>query len=137
MTKEMIICNRLSELERVVGFMDGIGETLGLSGELVMNLNLVLEEMVTNIIRYAYPQQADDSIELKAEWDDKTMTLTLTLADQGLAFDPMSKGTLDTNVNPAEREIGGMGIFIVKNIMDSVSYQRLDGKNVVTMKKNL
>ena len=63
--------------------------------------------------------------------------LTFVLSDQGREFDPTLKEDLDIDVNPAERELGGMGIFIVKNIMNKVTYQRLDGKNLLTMKKKI
>ena len=128
MIKEITIGNKPAELRRVAAFVDELGE-------LLMNLNLVLEEMVTNIINYAYPQPTGDGIELKAESDGKE--IVLTLADRGVAFDPTMRGDLNTDVNPAEREIGGMGIFIVKNIMNQVTYQRLDGRNMVTMVKKL
>jgi len=57
------------------------------------------------------------------------------LSDQGKEFDPTAKEDADPDVSPVEREIGGMGIFIVKNIMNQVTYQRLEGKNLLTMKK--
>ena len=116
-------------------FVEDIGNELGLDGELLMNLNLALEEMVSNIIRHGKPQQADDNIALKAESNGEE--ITFTLSDNGIEFDSTTKGDLDTDVNPAERKLGGMGIFIVKNIMDQVTYQRLNGRNVVVMKKKL
>lgn len=135
MIKEITIGNKPAELRRVASFVDELGDEFALDGELLMNLNLVLEEMVTNIINYAYPQPTEDAIELKAESDGKE--IVLTLADRGVAFDPTMRGDLNTDVNPAEREIGGMGIFMVKNIMNQVTYQRLDGRNLVTMVKKL
>ena len=135
MRKEIRIKNRISELEHVAQFIEEIGEELGLSMELQMNLNLVMEEMVSNVIFYAYPQEADAEIELVAKSDGKELTFVLT--DQGREFDPTAKEDADPNVNPAEREIGGMGIFIVKNIMNQVTYQRLDGKNLLTMTKGI
>lgn len=135
MRKEIRIKNRISELEHVAQFIEEIGEELGLSMELQMNLNLVMEEMVSNVIFYAYPQEVDAEIELVAKSDGKELTFVLT--DQGREFDPTAKEDADPNVNPAEREIGGMGIFIVKNIMNQVTYQRLDGKNLLTMTKGI
>ena len=135
MRKEIRIKNQISELEHVAKFIEEIGEELGLSMELQMNLNLVMEEMVSNVIFYAYPQEVDAEIELVAKSDGKELTFVLT--DQGREFDPTAKEDADPNVNPAEREIGGMGIFIVKNIMNQVTYQRLDGKNLLTMTKGI
>ena len=133
MRKEMSIKNQVQELDRVAHFIEEIGEELSLDMELQMNLNLVMEEMVSNIIFYAYPEGVEATIELSAECDGKE--LTFVLSDQGRAFDPTLKENFDMDVNPAERELGGMGIFIVKNIMNQVTYQRLEGRNLLTMKK--
>jgi len=135
MIKELRIKNQISELEKVAQFIEEIGEELGLSMELQMNLNLVMEEMVTNVIFYAYPQGEVADIELLAKSDGKE--LTFVLSDQGKEFDPTAKEDADLDVNPADRELGGMGIFIVKNIMNKVTYQRLEGKNLLTMTKGI
>ena len=135
MKKEICIKNKISELEKVAQFIEEIGEELGLSMELQMNLNLVMEEMVTNVIFYAYPQDEEADIELLVKSDGKE--LTFVLSDQGKEFDPTAKENTDLDVNPAERELGGMGIFIVKNIMKEVTYQRLEGKNLLTMTKGI
>ena len=135
MRKEICIKNQVEELNRVARFIEEIGEELQLGMELQMNLNLVLEEMVSNIIFYAYPKGADAQIELTAESDGKE--LTFVLSDQGKAFDPTMKEDNDMDVNPAERDLGGMGIYIVKNIMNHMTYQRLEGKNLLTMKKEI
>ena len=100
-----------------------------------MNLNLVLEEMVVNIIEYAYSEGTEATIELQAKCDGKE--LIFVLSDQGHEFDPTAKEDSDMSINPADRKLGGMGIFIVKNIMDKVTYQRLDGKNLLTMTKGI
>jgi serine/threonine-protein kinase RsbW len=135
MRKELKIKNQVGELEHVACFIEEIGEELGLDMELQMNLNLVMEEMVSNIIFYAYPEGTEASIELTAESDGKE--LTFVLSDQGREFDPTLKEDVDIDTNPAERDLGGMGIFIVRNIMNKVTYQRLEGKNLLTMKKKI
>ncbi|MBR6277073.1 MAG: ATP-binding protein [Prevotella sp.] len=136
MKKELKLKNQVGELERVNQFVEEIGEELNLDMEMQMNLNLVMEEMVSNIIFYAYPEGSDAEIELMAESDGKE--LTFVLSDQGSEFDPTLKEDADVNINPIDREgLGGMGIFIVKNIMNQVTYQRLEGKNLLTMKKEI
>ena len=135
MKKEIIIKNQVGELERVNQFIEEIGEELGLDMELQMNLNLVMEEMVSNVIFYAYPEGTNASIGLTAQSDGRE--LTFVLSDGGKAFDPTLKDDADPNVNPIDREIGGIEIFIVKNIMNEVSYQRLEGKNLLTMTKRI
>ncbi|MBQ7414820.1 MAG: ATP-binding protein [Prevotella sp.] len=135
MEKEICIKNRMDELVRVNQFIEEIGEELGLDMELQMNLNLVIEEMVVNVISYAYPEGKEADIELKAE--SKGKELTFVLSDRGREFDPTLSEPADMDVNPAERDLGGMGIYIVKNIMNEVTYQRLEGKNLLTMKKDI
>ncbi len=135
MKKELKLKNQVGELERVNQFIEEIAAELGLSDELLMNLNLVMEEMVSNVIFYAYPEGTSAEIELLAESDGKE--LTFVLSDQGEAFDPTAKEDADVDVDPAERDLGGMGIFIVKNIMNRVTYQRLEGKNLLTMQKKI
>lgn len=135
MKKELRLKNQVEELARVNQFNDEIGDELGLDAELRMNLNLVMEEMVSNVIFYAYPEGKVADIELMAESDGRE--LTFTLSDQGKEFDPTMREDTNLDVNPMEREIGGMGICIVKSIMNEVTYQRLGDRNLLTMKKNI
>ena len=135
MKKELKLKNQIGELERVNRFIEEIGDELGLDMELRMNLNLVMEEMVSNVIFYAYPKGVEAEIELVAECDGKE--LSFVLSDNGKEFDPTLKEDLNLDINPSEREIGGMGIYIVKNIMNEVSYKRLEGKYLLTMKKEI
>ena len=135
MKKKLKLKNQVEELMRVNQFVDEIGEELGLDMELLLNLNLVMEEMVSNVIFYAYPEGTPEEIELTAESNGKE--LTFVLSDHGVEFDPTAKEDADPDVNPMDRDIGGMGIYIVKNIMNKVTYQRLEGKNLLTMKKEI
>ena len=135
MRKQLKFKNQVAELQHVNLFVEEICDELGLDMELQMNLNLALEEVVSNVIFYAYPEGTTADIELLAEYDGKV--LTLVLSDQGKHFDPTAKEDPDPDVHPADRELGGMGIYIVKNIMNEVTYQRLEGRNLLTMKKEI
>jgi len=135
MKKELILKNHVGELGRLNQFIEEIGAELNLDSELLMNLNLVMEEMVSNVIFYAYPEGTEAEIELRADYDGRE--LTFLLSDQGAEFDPTAQEDADVNIDPADRQIGGLGIFIVKNIMNHVTYQRLEGKNLLTMKKSI
>ena len=135
MRKELKLKNQMQELERVNQFVEEICEELNLGMELQLNLNLVMEEMVVNVISYAYPEGKTAEIELLAESDGKE--LTFVLSDRGKEFAPTLSESADMDQNPAERDLGGMGIYIVKNIMNEVTYQRLEGKNLLTMKKEI
>ena len=84
---------------------------------------------------YAYPLEEHQEIRLKASMTDGQLIFLLT--DKGLSFDPTNAPDADITIPIEERAIGGLGIFLIRSIMNEVSYQRLDGENRLTMKKNL
>ena len=135
MRRELKFKNEEQELNRVAEFMEGVCDELQLDMHVAMKLQLAIEEMVTNVIFYAYPEGSSADITLTAESDDKE--LTFVLSDTGKPFDPTAKKDADIDVNPIDREQGGMGILIVKNIMNEVKYKRLGDINQLTMKKTL
>ena len=135
MKRELKFKNEDQELMRVSEFMESVCDELQLDMHQAMKLQLAMEEMVTNVIFYAYPEGTTAEITLTAESDGKE--LTFVLSDTGKPFDPTAKEDADTESNPMDREQGGMGILIVKNIMNEVSYQRLGEENRLTMKKKL
>ena len=109
--------------------MDAKGQT---------QVELALEEVLVNVINYAYPQDQNPpgTIEVECSWDDRQI-LTIVVADQGAAFDPLNKPDPDTTLSIEERDIGGLGIYLTKKMMDQVTYDRSRGKNKLTMvKKN-
>ena len=135
MKRELKFKNEDQELARVAEFMESVCDELQLDIHQAMKLQLAMEEMVTNVIFYAYPEGTTADITLTAESDGQE--LTFVLSDTGKPFDPTAKEDADTETNPMDREQGGMGILIVKNIMNEVSYQRIEGENRLTMKKKL
>lgn len=135
MKKQLIIQNEINEISKLPAFVDEIAEELRLIPELVFNLNLVLEEAVSNIILYAYPEQMGKEISIMADKSDNILVFTLT--DTGKEFDPTEVPEVDINLSVEERPIGGLGIFLIKNIMNEVEYQRVEGRNVFTLKKIL
>ena len=135
MKRELTFKNEEQELMRVAEFMEGVCDELQLDMHVAMKLQLAMEEMVTNVIFYAYPEGTTADITLTAESDDKEVTFILS--DTGKPFDPTAKEDADTEINPMDREQGGMGILIVKNIMNEVTYQRLGDVIQLTMKKKL
>jgi len=135
MKRELTIKNEEQELARVAEFMESVCDELALDMHQAMKLQLVIEEMMTNVIFYAYAEGTSADITLTAESDGKE--LTFVLSDSGKPFDPTAKEDADIESNPMDREQGGMGILIVKNIMNEVSYQRLGDENRLTMKKTL
>lgn len=100
---------------------------------LIFTLHLVCEEVVSNIVNYAYPEGQEG--ELSVDVEDAGGSLVLTFKDKGTPFNPLTKEPPDTSLPLHERPIGGLGIFLVGQMMDDVSYSYVDGCNVLTLKK--
>lgn len=135
MNKNIEIINQLSEIERVSAFIEELGEELNLSSPMIMNINLAIEEAIANIILYAYPKERMNTISLSAECRDNELIFVLT--DEGTAFDPTQAPQVNTSLPVEDRPIGGLGIFLVRKIMGEVTYQRIDDKNRLEMRKKL
>jgi len=130
------ISNKIDELNKLTQFIEQLGEQMSLSPSLVMNLNLAMEEAVSNVILYAYPeQQSDKQIEITVSRNGDKLIMTVT--DDGSAFDLMKKEDPDIDLPAEERPIGGLGIFLIKKIMDEVEYRRMNGNNVLTLVKKI
>lgn len=135
MERTLILRNDISEVERLSTFIEELGKDLTLGPDVIFNLNLVLEEAVVNIINYAYPKEKNESIYLSASLYGSSIVFTLT--DTGKEFDPTTVPDADITLSADDREIGGLGIFLIRHIMNEVKYERIEGKNVLTLQKKL
>lgn len=135
MEKVLVLKNEIAEINKLAVFIEELGEELNLASDLVFNLNLVLEEAVSNVILYAYPKEEQQEIVLTAKKTDKNLIFVLT--DSGKEFDPTQAPDADVTLSAEERQIGGLGIFLIRQIMNKVEYQRIEGKNVLTLGKQL
>lgn len=135
MQKTLRIKNDIHELSMMNQFLEEAGEELGLSTAFMMSLNLVMEEAVSNIIFYAYKGDVEDAVDISLVREGGE--LIVTLIDHGIAFDPTLRKDPDITLSAKDRPIGGLGIFLIKKIMDEVSYQRVDERNVFIMKKKI
>ena len=133
-SKHLTLKNEVEELNKLPEFVDSVCEEAGVDMALVASLNLALEEAVTNVVLYAY-QNGKGLVDIDAVYTDKRLKFVIT--DTGIAFDPTKKEAVDTTLSVEERSIGGLGIHLVRQIMDSVNYERIDGMNVLTLRKNL
>lgn len=126
--------NDIKQIALLPDFVDTIAKRIELDHETASNLNLALEEAITNVIMYAYPEGADGVVNIDATVDGKNVSVVI--ADNGIAFDPTAKEEIDITAGIDERPIGGLGIHLVRTIMDNVSYERKEEKNILTITKN-
>ena len=129
----LVLHKEIDEIKKLEGFISSVVQDNNIDPSHVVGLNLALEEAVTNVIMYAYPDDVDGKMELRATYE--APRLEFVLADWGVPFDPTSKGEVDVNLAAEDRPVGGLGIHLVRNLMDSVKYERKDGKNILTMTK--
>ena len=135
MEKSIILANDISEISKLNEFVKEIGNEFSLTPDVVFNVNLVLEEAIVNVINYAYPKEKHESIYLSAQLHEGSIVFVLT--DTCMQFDPTKAPEADITLSLEDRPIGGLGIFLIRQIMNEVSYERIDGKNVLTLSKKL
>lgn len=133
--RHLILHNDIQQIPQLAEFMETIAEEKGLSQNDTMSLNLALEETVTNVILYAYPDGSDGLVDIEAVLREHTLEFIIT--DSGVPFDPTAAPEADVTLSAEERSIGGLGIYLVRQLMDEIHYQRIDDKNVLTLIKNI
>ncbi len=134
--RRIIMKNEISEVRRMKGFFLSVCREHDIDYESFKMLNLAVEEWVANTINYAYPKGTRGHVELTAKVADGV--LTLVVKDHGTPFDPTQYADVDVNAELDDRQIGGLGICLVKTIMDTIAYERsADGYNILTLTKNI
>ncbi len=134
-TKRLILGNELEQINLLAEYIETIAEEANIDPSMTMSINLALEEAVTNVILYAYPEGKKGEIIIDAHVSDHE--LTFIIMDKGVAFDPTQKEDADITLGVEERPIGGLGIFLVKQLMDHVNYKRIEESNILTMSKSI
>lgn len=135
MKKRLVLPNDIETIPQLNEFIDLVAEEVGLDMSLTMSLNLAMEEAVVNVMDYAYPDGQKGDVDIEVTADQEWMTFVIT--DTGIAFDPTTKEDADTTLSAEERPIGGLGIFLVRQLMDDINYKREGNKNVLTLRKKL
>lgn len=130
---EFSLANDLRGISSAAARIDAFCAAQGLSPGIRFDVTLAVDELVTNTIGYGYDDGGEHSIDLvlRVEGD----TLTVEIADDGRAFDPLQAAEPDLGASFEDRARGGLGIYLVRKTMDSVTYRRQDGRNVVTLTK--
>jgi sigma-B regulation protein RsbU (phosphoserine phosphatase) len=131
--KHIRLSNDVQEIPLLNAFVDEICEFNGLDEMTTMQMNLAIEEAVVNVMNYAYPEGTKGFVDITSMSDDES--LQFVISDNGKPFDPTTKEEVDTTLPVEERRIGGLGIFLVRKMMDNVKYEYKDGQNILTLRK--
>ena len=148
--------NDVQTVPQLAEFVDQVCEEAGFDMVTTMQMNLAIEEAVVNVMNYAYPG-ATGNVDIEAVIQSGPAPdsvpgtvigsvpggfpargiLTLTISDGGVPFDPTAKAEVDTTLSAEERNIGGLGIHLIRKIMDAISYERTNDRNILTLVKHL
>ena len=125
---------KAENLQQVLEFLESELESHECSMKVSTALAIVIEELFVNVAYYAYPNGEGDAT-LKLDFVDKDVYITLV--DSGIEFDPVSKADPDITLKAEDRDIGGLGIYMVKKTMDEMKYERVNNQNILSMKKRI
>ena len=134
-TLEFSIVNDLRDIAGVGEKIGAFCAEHGLAEEVSFEVHLALDELLTNTIDYGYDDDNEHRIDLLLRLESDT--LTVEIADDGRAFDPLQAAEPDLGTSIEDRARGGLGIYLVRKMMDSVAYRRQDGRNIVTLTKRV
>ena len=131
--EELTLPNDVKAVSTLSTFVKDVMTRLNIGKPLAPKLRLALEEAVVNVMEYAYPAGSKGEINIRVTSDGQQLKFIIT--DTGISFDPTIVSTADTTLSAKERPVGGLGILLVRELMDSINYERTDGKNVLILKK--
>lgn len=136
MTKELSIEAKVDHLESVLAFVDGELEQIACPMKQQMQIDIAVEELYVNIAHYAYAPETG-MVTLRVETTETPASVAITFTDQGRPYNPLAKADPDVALSADERQIGGLGIFMVKKSMDEMDYEYRDGRNILTIRKHI
>lgn len=134
--KELTITAEVSNLETVTGFVEEQLEALECPMKAQIQINIAIDEIFGNIAQYAYAPEIGN-VTVRVESEDEPKMVKLTFIDSGVPYNPLTVEEPDTTLSADQRPIGGLGIFMVKKSMDEMVYEYKEGKNILTIKKQL
>ena len=134
--KELELEALTDNLPQVISFVDEQLEAADCPMKIQMQIDIAVEEIFVNIAHYAYNPDVGTA-KVRVEVLGEPPAVDITFIDNGIPYDPLAKADPDVTLSAEERQIGGLGIFMVKKTMDDVKYEYLDGHNILTLKKGL
>ena len=134
--KELNIVATVENIEVVTDFVNEQLEALDCPMKAQMQIDIAIDELFGNIAHYAYNPDVGDAT-VRVEVIEDPLAVVITFIDKGVPYDPLAKADPNTTLSAEEREIGGLGIFMVKKTMDEITYEYKDGQNILAIKKSL
>ncbi len=134
--KELTIAAEIENIPAVTEFVDAELEECGCPMKTQMQIDIAIDELFGNIARYAYDPGTGDAT-VRVDVKENPAAVEITFIDGGVPYDPLKKADPDVTLSADEREIGGLGIFMVKKSMDNIAYEYRDGKNILSITKNI
>ena len=135
MTMKLTIENDIKNLDKVAHLIEEFSEANELSPKISFEINLVLDELITNTISYGYDDESEHVINITIEKSDNLVKIEII--DDGKEFNPLVAKEADINLPLADKQIGGLGIHLIKQKVDEISYKRENGINIISMKKKV
>lgn len=127
---------KTEKLDEVLSFVDKHLEEKGCPMKTQMQIDIAVEELFVNIAHYAYNPETGP-VTIRVEVQEEPLAVVITFIDNGVPYDPLAKADPDITLSAEERQIGGLGIFMVKKSMDDISYEYKNGQNILHIKKNI
>ena len=134
--KSITVEAKIENVDKVTEFVNEVLEEKDCPLKVQMQLDVAIDEIFGNIAYYAYGKGSGNAT-IQIEMEDNPPKITLTFIDQGIPYNPLENKDPDITLDIEDREIGGLGIFLVEKTMDELSYEYADGQNILTMKKEL
>ena len=134
--KEMTIDAAIENIPAVTAFVEEQLEQYNCPMKAQMQIDIAIDELFSNIAQYAYNPKTGKAT-VRVEVTENPMSVIITFIDNGVPYNPLAKADPDVTLSADEREIGGLGIFMVKKSMDDISYEYKDGQNILKIKKNI
>ena len=132
--KELTIAATVENIEVVTDFVNQQLEELACPMKAQMQINIAIDELFSNIAHYSYNPEIGQAT-VRVEVMENPLAVSITFIDNGVPYDPLSKENPDLTLSAEERQIGGLGIYMVKESMDEITYEYKDGQNILSIKK--
>ena len=134
--KELHVQATVENISLVTEFVDEQLEAIDCPIKAQMQIDIAIDELFGNIARYAYDPEVGPAV-VRVEVQEEPLAVIITFIDNGVPYDPLKRNDPDISLSAEERDIGGLGIYVVKKSMDEISYEYKDGQNILKVKKNI